>query len=170
MGGYVALAFARKYGQRLRGLILADTRAEADNAEGKANREKMIAFAESHTPGDVLEQMLGKLVNAETLSRRPEVLQEIRAIAAAQSTSSIVEALQAMRDRPDASPFLATINVPALVIVGKDDALTPPGMAQSLAAGIKGARLEVIPGAGHLSNLEQPELFNRAVDSFLKTL
>jgi pimeloyl-ACP methyl ester carboxylesterase len=135
MGGYIALAFARKYADRLRALFLADTRSEPDNAEGKANRDKLIAFAQSHTARDVIEQMLPKMLSGETLAHRPDV-----------------------------------VALPSLVIVGRDDALTPPAMAESLAAKIRGARFEIIPLAGHLSNLEQPEGFNRAVRSFLDSL
>jgi pimeloyl-ACP methyl ester carboxylesterase len=170
MGGYVALAFARRHPDRLRALILADTRAEADDAEGRANREKTIAFARDNPARAVIDQMLPRLVSPETAARRPEVLEEVRTIASAQAGAGIVAALQALRDRPDASPSLGAITVPTLVLVGADDALTPPARAEALAAAIRGARLVTIPGAGHLSNLEQPEHFNAALRSFLQAL
>ena len=84
MGGYVALAFARKHGPRLRGLILADTKSEADSAEAKAGRDKTIAFAETHTPIDVLEQMLPKLLGEKTRREKTSVEAEVRQIAATQ--------------------------------------------------------------------------------------
>jgi 3-oxoadipate enol-lactonase len=167
MGGYVALTFARDHAARLLGLILADTRAEPDNAEGKANRDNLIAFAQRHTAADVIEQMLPKMLSDETRSRRPEVVAEVKRLAAAQSVDGVVTGLQALRDRPDSSPVLGGIRVPTLVVVGADDALTPRAMAETLVAGIRGARLEIIPGAGHLSNLEQPAAFNEAVRAFL---
>ncbi len=167
MGGYVALAFARRFPGRLRGLILADTRAEADTPEGKANRDRTIALARSHSAGEVFEQMLPKMVSEETRSRRPGVIGEARRIAAGQSQVGVIAALQALRDRPDATPSLRAIAVPTLVLVGSDDVLTPPAAAQALAAGIAGSQLAVIQGAGHLSNLEQPGLFNAAVRTFL---
>ncbi len=170
MGGYVALEFARKYAGRLRGLILADTRAEGDSAEGKANRDKMIAFAEQHTAGEVMDQLAPKLFAADTLKDRPEVVAELRKVGAAQSRAGIISGARALRDRPDQTPFLAAIKAPSLVIVGSEDALTPPAMSQTLVAGIQGAKLVTIPGAGHMSNLEQPDLFNDAVRSFLRTL
>ena len=86
---------------------------------------------------------------------------------AAQSQDGVVAALQALRDRPDATPSLRAITVPTLVLVGSDDVLTPLAAAQALAAGIAGSQLSVIQGAGHLSNLEQPGLFNAAVGKFL---
>jgi 3-oxoadipate enol-lactonase len=167
MGGYVALAFARKYPQRLRALILADTRAEPDDAAGKANRDKMIAFAGEHPAADVIEQMLPKLVCEETRTQRPEVVAELRRIGSAQPTAGIIAALQALRDRPDAGPLLGSIAVPTLVIVGAEDALTPPAMSQNLAAHIPGAKLVTIAGAGHMSNLEKPREFNDALRQFL---
>jgi pimeloyl-ACP methyl ester carboxylesterase len=163
MGGYVALAFARSYPQRLRGLLLAVTRAEPDTNEGKAGRDKMIAFTRQHTAADVIDSMLSKMLSATASGQTPQVAQTIRQLAAVQSTSAIVGALEALRDRPDARPGLATISVPTLVIVGEDDVLTPPEMSETLAAGIRSAKLVTLAAAGHMSNLEQPAAFNAAV-------
>jgi pimeloyl-ACP methyl ester carboxylesterase len=168
MGGYVVLAFACKYPERLRALILADTRSEPDDETGKANRERMIAFALEHAAADVIDQMMPKMVSGETQSQRPEVVADVRQIAAAQSVDGVIAAVKAMRDRPDAGPGLANITVPTLVIVGAEDALTPPAMSQSLASRIKDSRLVTIPGAGHLSNLEKPAEFSAAVGEFLR--
>jgi pimeloyl-ACP methyl ester carboxylesterase len=170
MGGYVAFAFARRHAVRLRGLILADTKAEADDAEGKANRDRMIAFAAGNTARAVLDQMLAKLVGPETMTQRPEVVESIRRIASEQTPAGIIGALKAMRERPDSGPSLAAIAVPALVVVGEQDTLTPPALSESLAARIRGAKLVRIAGAGHLSNLEKPDEFNAAVRSFLAGL
>lgn len=164
MGGYVALAFFRKYPERVRALILADTKAEADDATGKANRDKMIAFAQTHTARDVIDSVMPKMAT------QPRAIEQIRALASAQPIAGIVNAVRAMRDRPDSTNVLPAIRVPTLVIVGRDDALTPPALAESLAARIAGARLEVIPGAGHISNLDNPAAFNRALQTFLASL
>src|SRR5262249_28629903 len=111
-----------------------------------------------------------KMVSDETRARRPEVVEEVRRIASAQSVAGGVSGLQALRDRPDSGPVLGTIRVPTLGIVGSDDAPAPRPMGDTPAAGIRRARRAVIPGAGHLSNLEQPAAFNEAVRSFLGTL
>jgi 3-oxoadipate enol-lactonase len=170
MGGYVALAFLRKYADRLRGLILADTRAEADSAEAKSNRDRLIVFARSHSAREVAGQLLPKLLSDATRARRPDVVREVERIASAQSAAGIVGALQAMRDRLDSTDLLGQVRVPTLVVVGAADALTPPTLAQALAAAIPDARLATIEWAGHLSNLEQPEAFNAAVLSFLESV
>jgi 3-oxoadipate enol-lactonase len=166
MGGYVAFAFARRYPDRLRALVLADTRAEPDDETGKANRDKLIAFAKDHSAADVIDQMMPKMLSEETRSTRPQVVAEVRRIASAQPIGGIISALQALRDRPDARSGLDAIGIPTLVIVGAEDAVTPPAVAKDLAIKVSGS-LEVIPGAGHLSNLEQPEIFSDVVRRFL---
>lgn len=170
MGGYVALNFARRHAGRLRALVLADTKAEADTPEGKANRDKMIAFAREHPAVEVFDSLLPKMVSDETRSRRPAVVEEARRIASEQTPAGVAAALAALRDRDDATPWLASIAVPTLVIVGSDDTLTPPSAAQTLKDGIRGAELVTIAGAGHLSNLESPDTFNAAVRAFVSRL
>jgi 3-oxoadipate enol-lactonase len=170
MGGYVALAFARRRPELLRGLILADTKADADDAAARAARDELIAFADGHTAADVAERLLPRLLGATTQRERPDVADDLRRIARGQAVSAIVEALRALRDRPDATPGLAAIAVPTLVIVGEEDVITPPDAARKLADRIPNARLVPIPGAGHLSNFEAPAAFNAAVRSFVETL
>ncbi len=157
-------------GLSMGGLVLADTKADPDDAEGRANRDRLIAFAQNNTARAVIDQMLPKLLGAETTARRPAVAEEVRAIASRQTAAGIVGALKALRDRPDANPGLGAIAVPTLVLVGRDDTLTPPGKSEEMAARIPNARLVVIDGAGHLSNLEQPGAFNAALRSFLQSL
>lgn len=167
MGGYVALAFARRYPQRLRALVLADTRAEADGEAARANRDKMITLA-SHSPASaVIEQLVPKLIGPEALKSKPELVEAVVKLGSAQRPEAIVAALKALRDRPDATPGLASIRVPTLVLVGKHDALTPPDVAKHLADGIPNARLGVIERAGHLANAEEPRAFNDMLLAFL---
>jgi pimeloyl-ACP methyl ester carboxylesterase len=170
MGGYAALAFARLYPQRLRALILADTKADPDDEPARANRDKLIQLATDRGPAAVLDQLLPKLLGPGTLANRPAAAQRVRELAARQTRDGIVAALKALRDRPDAGPGLAHIAVPTLVLVGDQDAITPPEKAKALADAIPNARLETIPVAGHLSNLERPELFTSAIRDFLDGL
>ncbi len=170
MGGYVALALARRHAQRLRALVLADTKADADDATAVANREKMIDFASKNPSLAIIERLLPSLLCPETLTKRPEVVAAVRHIASVQAPAGIVNAVRALRDRPDATPGLKEIAVPTLVIVGREDALTPLAVAEKLTAGIRGAKLVILERAGHLSNLEQPEGFNQALRMFLSAL
>jgi pimeloyl-ACP methyl ester carboxylesterase len=167
MGGYVALAFARRHPDRLAGLVLADTRSEPDDPAGKAKRDEMIALTNSAGTAAVVDQMLPKLLGEPTRKTRPEVVEAVRAIASRQSAATIAAALAALRDRPDATPALGRIRFRTLVLVGENDAITPPAIAQSLVAKISGSKLVTIPGAGHLSNLENPHAFTAAIRDFI---
>jgi len=167
MGGYVTLAVHRLAPQRCRSLILADTRAEPDTDDARANRVRLQATARERGPDAVLQAMLPKLVGpaAHAAGAVPEQLQ---AMARANTPDGIVDGLEALKTRPDARPGLAAITCPTLIIVGADDALTPPSSAETLRDGIAGAALVVLPDAGHMSNLEQPVPFALALWSFLR--
>lgn len=167
MGGYVALAFARRHRARLRGLILADTRAEPDSPEGRAQRDEAIARIRGGDAEGFVDGMLEKLLAPKSHTARPEVVARVRAIARKASPEALVAALEALRDRPDARPGLADIDVPTLVVVGSDDAVTPPSAAEVIRDGVRGAELAVIPEAGHLTNLESPSAFRDALASFV---
>lgn len=167
MGGYVAMAFARRHPGRLAGLILADTRAEPDDAAGKKGRDEMIALAESKGTAGVVEKMLPKLLAEATHAGRPEVVGVVKRIAERQPAKAVVYALEALRDRPDAGPGLGNVAVPTLVLVGEHDAVTPLTMAKAIAARVYGSEVVTVPGAGHLSNLENPEAFTAAVRAFV---
>jgi 3-oxoadipate enol-lactonase len=170
MGGYVALAFARRHPRQLAGLILADTRAEADDPAGRAARDDMISLARAGGADAVIEKMLPKLLSEAARTNRPELVERVRAIGGRQGVSAITAALAALRDRPDATDSLAAIAVPTLILVGEHDAATPPPLSQKMAEKIPGSRLVTIPGAGHLSNLENPGAFNAAVREFLAAI
>ena len=170
MGGYVALAFARRHPDRVMGLILADTRADADTAEAKANRDKSIAFVEANSAAAQVDQMLPKMVSEATRQTRPEVVNAVRAMGAAQTVPGVVAGLRALRDRPDSTHSLASFRFPVLVVVGSDDALTPPALAHAMEEQLPDVTLESIPSAGHLSNLEAPEEFTTAVRRWVEAI
>jgi pimeloyl-ACP methyl ester carboxylesterase len=169
MGGYVAMALARQYPERVRALILADTRGEADSDEARANRNRLIEKAHDEGAGAVWNAMKGKMFSPTT-GETSESHSFADATAAQQSTAQVVGALQALRDRPDAHTALATLNIPSLVLVGADDAITTPELAQALVNTLPQAKLVTIADAGHLSNLEKPQQFNAAVLQFLQSL
>jgi pimeloyl-ACP methyl ester carboxylesterase len=170
MGGYVAFAFARKYARDLRGLILVDTRAEADTAEGKAGRQKMIDLVRASGSAAIADQMMPKMLHADAAQKRPQLVQSLHAIMTACPPETIENALAAMRDRPHQVAALATISTPTLVVVGEGDAITPVSMAQTMHKGIAGSRLAVIQGAGHMAPMEQPSQVNQAIRQFIQSL
>ncbi|HWQ33779.1 MAG TPA: alpha/beta fold hydrolase [Blastocatellia bacterium] len=170
MGGYAAFAFYRKYADRVKALILADTRAGADNEEGKRARLEMAELALQSGASAVADRMIHRLLAPVTLQNKPAIAERVRAIIAGNRPETIAAAQRGMAERPDSTELLATISCPTLIIVGSDDALTSPNEAEKMRDQISDAGLVVISEAGHLSNLEQPDDFNRAVANFLKQL
>jgi len=168
MGGYVALAFWRRHRARVAALLLADTRAGADSAEGKEKRRAMMETARTIGARGVADAMMPGLLGKTTRAKRPETEPELRAILERASVPGILAAIQAMMDRPDASAMLATIDVPTLIVVGEEDALTPVKESEAMHAAIAGSRLEIIPGAGHCANFERPAAFDHVVEEFLR--
>lgn len=170
MGGYVALAFARRHPGRLRALVLADTRAEPDDADARAKRDASIARVEKGEVAAFVDDMLAKLAGETTRAERPDVVKRIRELMLRTPAATITKALAALRDRPDARPHLGSIRVPALVLVGTEDVVTPPEAAEVMVKAIPEATLVTIPKAGHLSNVEAPGAFHEAVERFLASL
>jgi 3-oxoadipate enol-lactonase len=166
MGGYVAFAFFRKYARRLGGLILTATRAAADSAEGKAARDQSMMTAREKGVAAIVEGMLPKMLAPSTLQERPELVEQTRQIMLHTSLEGVLGDLVALRDRPDSSSTLAQISLPTLILPGAGDQIIPLSEAQAMEAGIRGSRLVVIPGAGHLTCLENPAVFNQAVREF----
>lgn len=170
MGGYAAFAFAHTYPERLRGLILADTRPDADTPEAQLTRENVARLVESEGTGAIADLQLPRLIANYTRQHHPEVERRIRQLIDSATPQGIAAASRGMAVRADSSEMLATIACPTLVIVGEEDALTPPQVARDYAAQIPGAQFVSISHAGHLSNLEQPRAFIQAVRQFLATL
>ncbi len=170
MGGYAAFAFLRKYSKRVSGLILADTRPGADTPEAQANRENVARIAETQGTGAIADLQVPLVLSEYTLQHLPEVEMRVRQMIEVATSEGIAAASRGMAQRDDSTDLLTSISCPTLVIVGEQDALTSPSVAQEYAAKIPGAQLVVITNAGHLSNLEQPEAFLQAVRGFLGSI
>lgn len=170
MGGYILFAFYRRYAERVKGLVLADTKAQADQPEGKEARFQMAQTAYKKGPSAIADLMLPKLLAPATIQTRPEIVQRVRAMIEGNQVSGIAGDLMAMAERPDAVPLLKQITCPTQIIVGELDHATPPADATLMAERIPGAQLSIIRDAAHLSNLEQPDAFNGIVRTFASEL
>ncbi len=168
MGGYIALRAANRAPARVRGLILADTRAEADANQGKFARVAAAKTIADRGMDAFAFEFAHNLFSPKSAGKA--CVGDIHRLMAATDPLGARGALLALAARPDATPWLPLIKVPTLVVVGEDDALTPPALSQTLAASIPGARLAVIAAAGHLSPAENPEEFNRLAEEFLSDL
>jgi len=167
MGGYVAFALLRHAARYVHGLILADTKAQADTPDGVEGRKRMIELVAAKGPAAVAEEMIPKLLGETTRRTRPDVVDLVRALATSSSAEAIAGALRALMTRPDSTPQLPTIHVPTLIVVGDEDTVTPRAAAEELHRGIVGSELMTIREAGHLTNLEQPDAFDATVARFL---
>jgi pimeloyl-ACP methyl ester carboxylesterase len=167
MGGYAAFAILRHAARYVQGLILADTRAEADAPEALEGRRKMLGLAQSKGAAAVAEEMIPKLLGESTKRSRADVIDSVRSLVLSNSPEAIAGAVRALMSRPDSTPLLPGIHVPTLILVGAEDTVTPPPLSEKMHHGIAGSELTVIPGAGHLTNIEQPDLFNAALARFI---
>jgi 3-oxoadipate enol-lactonase len=170
MGGYVTLAFYRRFPLRTRALILADTRPQADSTEAKRNREEQAEKILKEGMQSIADDFLKKVLTTETLNEKPETVERVREMILKTDSQGAASALRGMAVRHDQTDFLEEIFVPTLILVGSEDQLTPPKDAELMKREIRGSRLEIIEGASHLSNLERPAEFNLALKSFLDTL
>ena len=159
MGGYVAFAMLRQAPERIVRLALLDTSARPDTPEQSAGRETFIAMAEAGQLAAVVDTLAPRFLHRD---RRTDATlnRVIRDMAADTGVAAFVRQQRAIMTQPDSRPQLASIACPTLVLVGEGDELTPPSLAQEIAAGIAGARLVTVPACGHLSTIEQPEAVN----------
>jgi len=169
MGGYVTLEFYRQYPSRVAGLILAATRSGADSAEGRANRDKAISEARHRGVTSIVDSMLPNMIAQDTYKRRPELIHQLRAMMLSTSLEGAIGALEGMKNRLDSTPILTSIRIPTLILHGAEDQIIPITVAQDMHTAIYYSTLSILPEAGHLLNLEQPDLFNQAILDFLAT-
>ncbi|WP_049561090.1 alpha/beta fold hydrolase [Nonomuraea sp. SBT364] len=169
MGGYVTMAFCRRHPDRLLGVILASTKAGPDADPARDNRER-IARAVLETGSDVLvSDVLPTLIGPTTRQRRAMVFGRVKGLVQSAPPAAVAWAQRAMAARPDSFDTLGALKVPALVLVGEEDELAPLPEGEAMARAVAESRVEVIPKAGHLTAVEQPEAFNAAVERFLSS-
>jgi pimeloyl-ACP methyl ester carboxylesterase len=169
MGGYAAFAFVRRHRDRLRALVLADTRTAPDSVEQRQSRAAQAERVRREGPAGIADGFLQKAVGQSTQKERPEVVARVREMILKAPARGVTDALAGLAARADSAATLREIQAPTLVICGAEDALTPVADAEAIQRGVKGSVLEVIPKAGHLSALEDPGAFNRVLTGFLRT-
>lgn len=166
MGGYIAFEIMRQAGERVVKLALLDTGPRPETPEQTKARLPRIALAKSGRFAEETDLQFPKLVDR---SRHGDMVLKnlVRAMAEDTGADAFLRQMQAVMARADSRPGLSAIACPTLVLVGDGDELTPPSLAQEIAAGISGARLVVIPRCGHLSTLERPQAVNAVLSEWM---
>jgi pimeloyl-ACP methyl ester carboxylesterase len=170
MGGYVAFALWRRHRERVRAFVLANTRATADTIEAMERRRALIEIAETRGSTGVANMQIAGLVGKTTREKRPDIYDATHRMIAQAPPCGVIGGLEALIARPDSTATCGTMDVPVMVVTGDEDVITPPSEARLLASAIRASRVEVLQGAGHLSNLERPAAFNTVISEFLASL
>lgn len=170
IGGYILFEFWRRYRQRVRALVLSDTRPQADSEEGRANRLKAAEDVLQRGPEPFIDSMLPKLLGESTHRARPDLVQAAKRMMMKMSPEDIAQVQRGMAVRPDSMETLKTINVPTLLLVGSEDTLTPLADAELMRQNIAGSQLRVIPRGGHYAAFEQSDATLPLLRQFLDGL
>ena len=170
IGGYILFEFWRRHRQRVRALVLSNTRAEPDTEQGRSNRMKSIEDARLRGTAGFLDGQIPHLMGETTRRNRPNIVTRARKMMDMLTVEGLVALQRGLADRPGSVPTLSEINVETLVIAGEEDTLTPLLNAQMMQQHIRGAELSVIPKAGHYAALENPDEFGLVLRRFLDRL
>lgn len=170
MGGYTIFEFWRRYPERVQGIILCDTRPDADPEPARQKRMEQIRRVEAHGTADMPDSVSQALPGETTRKAKPELIREIRQWVSEVPPATVVGTLKALAQRADSLPTLKTINVPTLVVIGQEDTVSPIELGRTMAESIPGAKLVTIPQAGHLAPFENPQAVNAAIEEFLEEL
>ena len=168
IGGYILFEFWRQHRDRVRGLVMANTRASADTEEGRTTRLQSVDEVMKFGPEPFVEKMLEKVISETTRRNRPDIVDAARKMMLKVPARAIAEVQRGMAERPDSVPTLPTIDVPTLVITSDEDGTTPLKQAEIVRQGIRGAEMKVIPRAGHYAVFERPDAVYEVMAPFLE--
>jgi len=170
MGGYIVLRALERAQERFRGAVLCDTRSEADGNEAKLKRFTVVSAIKRIGAEAFAKEFVKGIFTAETLQHKPDVVDRIKAVIAQTSPLSIAGTQLALASRTDTTAALPSLKLPVLILVGDSDQTTPPSAARSMHDAIQGSELHIVPGAAHMSNLENPAFFNERLMAFLSRI
>ncbi|MES2381921.1 MAG: alpha/beta hydrolase [Bacteroidota bacterium] len=170
MGGFIALNAQKRFPDRFAALILCDTQCIADTAEVKEKRNKIINEIAVDGVAPFNEGFIKSVFHKDSLSNKKELVELLRSVVFANSPHIITMGQTALAERSETCSTLNEITIPTLIICGREDIVTPLAQSEMMHNAIKGSILHVIDNAGHVSNLEQPDEFNKHLLDFLTTL
>ncbi len=170
MGGYIAMNAVNRSPEKFKALVLADTQCIADSEEGKEKRFKTIEKIESEGLQTFADGFVQNVFNKNSLEAKKQAVDDVRKMITGTKKETVTKTLKALAERKETCTGIKKLKLPALIICGKDDNVTPLSQSELLNNSIVGSKLQIIENAGHLSNLEQPEEFNKVLTDFLGTL
>ena len=170
MGGYIALNAVKRFPCRFEALVLSDTQCIADTAEGKAKRYKVIEDIKENGAAKFNEGFIKNVFHPDSPVNKKEIVDQLTEVVFANSQEIIIQGLTALAERSETCSSLEEINIPTLILCGREDVVTPLAQSESMNAAIKGSKLQIIENAGHVSSLEQPHDFAKYLSEFLAGL
>lgn len=170
MGGYIALRTIEKHPERICGLVLSNTKSSPDNNDAKVKRARQIKIVKNSSITRFADDFLSAIFAESSFTRIPSVVEMIKDIIIKTSPLGVASTLIALAARTDTTGLLGQIKVPTLILVGEEDILTTPTDAEELHKRIPNSKLEVLPNAAHMSNLENSTLFNKFLFEFLEKI
>lgn len=170
MGGYVLMHALKMEPERFAGIVLCDTQCNDDSDDAREKRMKTIEQIREKGIADFAEGFLKHVFHPQTFSRNPEVVEAVNDVILCNTQHALLATIKAMADRPATCDVLQHVKVPALIICGAQDIITPPEKSEAMHALIRNSRLVIIDDAAHLSNLDQPDAFNKHLGEFIKTI
>jgi len=168
MGGYISMAFLRHYPERVKAMVLSNTRAGGDTPDGRASRRTQAEEVRTSGMENLIEGMVPKLLSEESIRNNPSLLKRVRAMMEDATPEGTAQLLSAMANREDSTALLVATAIPVCVIVGQKDVLTPVPEAKNIGILARDAEIHVVKGAGHLTNMEAPGEFNRIIVEFVR--
>lgn len=170
LGGYILLNAVEHYPERFKAIVLCDTQCLADSTENKKKRYESIREIQEKGMDNFAEAFVEKILTEESFTTNKELVEKTKEIILSNSQIGIAGALGAMAERRESCSGLKKLTLPSLILCGKEDVLTPVSLSEFLFTHLPAAKMHAIEKAGHLSNLEQPDEFNRHLDEFIKNL
>ena len=170
MGGYIALRAIERNPERFRALILCDTTSNADSNEAKLRRAASMKTVKRAGVVAYAQEFLKTVLTPQNVQNKLDLVRSVTSMIESNSPVGICGTLLALAGRTETTQSLPRIHVPTLILVGEQDKITPPELSEKMHALIPNSKLQIVPNAAHLSNLEKPKEFNGNIRSFLREL
>jgi pimeloyl-ACP methyl ester carboxylesterase len=167
MGGYIAMDLVKRYPEKVSSLLLLHTKYESDSDEVKIGREDMAKLAETSGANPIAERLIPRLLTQNSVDNRPDLVDRVHRMITQCSIEGIAGDLRAMAAREDFTNTLKDLNIPTLIVSGKNDVVIPSSESEKMHNLINNSQLHILQETSHLSNLEKSDEFNTIISKFI---